>query len=105
MAKATSTGRVLRDVSAANAAAKQDDSAFDGHTFRSDFKPTGLVELSRTRPSEVLVAYHSEWKGKQSFHIRTIYLDGNDEWCPGKGISVPADQAATIIGKLVETIN
>jgi hypothetical protein len=62
--------------------------------------------MDRGQPIPI-VAYTNDWKGKKKFHIRTLWSQGDDDlvWNPGKGISVPVEQAAALcaaIGKLAQ---
>ena len=96
------TGRVLRDVSAAKPIPAQPtpDEMFEGVGFRSDFQPCGVTLLVKGR--DPLVTYVGEYKGKFNRHIRTIYQDANGVWCPGKGVSFPADQTNAVIATLTK---
>lgn len=49
-----------------------------------------MVKDSRTQ----IWAYESEFKGRNRFHLREVYLDIDENWAPGKGgISVPVEHA------------
>lgn len=97
MTKAQTTGRVLRDTSKDKPASEW-ITEWDGRSLREDFKAKDMVLLHKGR--DPLVAYTGEYKGKQNFHIRTIYADANDEWCPGKGVSVPLEAKDAVIAAL-----
>lgn len=76
----------------------------DNSPLTSGFDPQGIKILGENGSGEPLVFYYSEFKGKKSAHIRTLY-EKNGYWSPGKGFSVPADKAEavfTAIGRLVK---
>jgi hypothetical protein len=56
------------------------------YVTRSDFKPTDIVVVE-PKGRNPKWAYVAEWKGKKSVHLREVYQDENEAWCPGKGIS------------------
>lgn len=96
------SGRVLTDLAAkakattaATAAAHpygEPATDYEGADFRKDFEPCGIVTVRKNR-REPTIAYYGEYNGKWRLHIRTIYQDDNEVWCPGKGISLPAEDA------------
>lgn len=98
----TKTGRVLRDVSAAKPVevGPTPDNDFEGVGFRTDFQPCGVTLLVKGR--DPLVTYVGEYKGKYNRHIRTIYQDANGVWCPGKGVSFPANKTNEVIATLTK---
>jgi hypothetical protein len=68
------------------------------------FEPRDFVVVCNKDEDEVIATYMSEFKGRDYFHVRTIYQeDKTGDWCPGKGFSVPAELAAKLcenIGKI-----
>lgn len=96
----TATKRVLPDLSKIEkpALGPTPDQSYEGGDFRSDFQPCGVITLMKGR--DPLVSYVGEYKGKYSVHIRSIYKDTNDVWCPGKGVSIPAANAKEAITAL-----
>lgn len=46
--------------------------------------------------------YIAAWKGKEYFHLREWYRDGEDyEYEPGKGLAIPLDKAEPMVAGLV----
>jgi hypothetical protein len=70
---------------------------------RSDFKPANIVVLSTAGRNHKWV-YTAEFKGKTSLHIREVYQDENEDWCPGKGISFPIAEAQDIQSKIMAVV-
>ncbi|MET4190617.1 MULTISPECIES: transcriptional coactivator p15/PC4 family protein [unclassified Bradyrhizobium] len=70
---------------------------------RSDFKPQNIVVLGTSRGGAKW-AYTAEWKGKTSLHIREVYQDANEDYCPGKGISFPVDAVENLPGMILAVI-
>ena len=69
--------------------------------FKAGFEPRDFVAVCNKDDDEVIATYMSEFKGRDYFHVRTIYQeDKTGDWCPGKGFSVLAELA----GKLCENI-
>jgi hypothetical protein len=55
----------------------------------------GSMTLLTTSGEEPIVSYTSSYKGRDYFSVRKLYSqDEGDTWNPGKGISIPATQAA-----------
>ena len=50
--------------------------------------------------SDPVVCYSSKFKGKNYFHIRTVYQNDRGKWAPGKGISVDPANAKNILTQL-----
>ena len=49
---------------------------------------------------DLIVTYLNEFKGKNYFHIRTVYQNDRGKWAPGKGISVDPANAKNILTQL-----
>ena len=47
--------------------------------------------------SDPVVCYSSKFKGKHYFHIRSVYQDSKEQWCPGKGLSVSPTNAKALL--------
>jgi hypothetical protein len=73
------------------------------YSTRSDFKPQNIVVLS-SASGRAKWAYTAEWKGKTSLHIREVYQDANEDWCPGKGISFPIAEAQNVPGMILAVV-
>lgn len=58
-----------------------------------------VVILKKTPTSEVW-SYENEFRGKQYFHIRTMWKDDSGEWNMGKGVSVLSADAPKMLHAL-----
>lgn len=47
--------------------------------------------------SDPIVVYSNKFKGKHYFHIRSVYQNDRDQWCPGKGLAVDPSQAKVLL--------
>lgn len=47
--------------------------------------------------SDPVVIYTSKFKGKNYFHIRTVWQDTHDTWKPGKGLAVDPINAKALL--------
>lgn len=66
----------------------------------NDTKPFHAVPLGR----DICVSSISSYKGKKSLDIRRYYEDENEEWRPtSKGIRLPAESVAEIVGVLFDS--
>ena len=70
--------------------------------YASDFNPTGLKVLLTKSDTDLVAAYTCEFKGVEYFHIRALWKDDRDNWKPGKGVSVKANQAAELCAALAD---
>lgn len=68
--------------------------------FSSGFEPEGIVQVGVTFTGDPIVTYSNEFKGRKYVHIRSVWLDKKGCWAPGKGISVPADEAPAMFAAI-----
>ncbi len=60
-------------------------------TFKGDFAPKDIVVHEQTRRGSKW-SYFADFKGVTRLHIREVYQDDNDAWCPtAKGVSFGLD--------------
>lgn len=75
---------------------------------RSDFKPRE-IKIIEPKGRNPKWAYVADYKGKTSVHLREVYQDENEAWCPGKGISFAAGTTAahriSLAFGLIETMS
>ena len=67
-----------------------------------DLNATNLVVIGPKNGDnkDLIVTYLNEFKGKNYFHIRTVYQNDRGKWAPGKGISVDPANAKNILTQL-----
>jgi hypothetical protein len=53
--------------------------------LKAGFKPRDFVVVCNKDDDEVIATYMSEFKGRDYFHVRTIYQeDKTGDWCPAR---------------------
>lgn len=69
--------------------------------FVNGFTPKNVVQVGVANNGDPIVVYHDEWKGRQQVHLRSLY-DTRGVWNPGKGISMPADEAPAFFAAIAK---
>ena len=74
----------------------------DTSAMARDLNAKNVVVIGRRNgpDSDLVVCYRNEFKGKNYFHIRTVYQNDSGKWAPGKGISVDPANAKNILTQL-----
>jgi hypothetical protein len=78
-----------------------DDFDFSHRMFNFNMNnPSVICTNSKGEP---VVAYDGTHEGRHYAHIRTLYKNGKNEWCPGKaGITFPREEMNSILERLIE---
>jgi hypothetical protein len=81
-----------------------EESVMDTGKIASDLgaKKVVIVGTKNGPGSEPVAIYTNAFKGKSYFHIRVLYEDKDGTWCPGKGLSVAAENAKHLLKTLGE---
>jgi hypothetical protein len=74
--------------------------------FIPGFRPQNLKVLVERNGASKVVAYESNYMGKDLFSISTIFTRRAtpDVWEPGKGLNVPLDQKSALLQALLQYI-
>lgn len=72
--------------------------------FINTFQPCDLQVVGVNGKGEPVVVYHDVFKGRTSISVRSLYQVG-DAWAPGKGLSLPVDNAVETGAEISKAIN
>lgn len=64
------------------------------------FTPRNVQVVHILDEGNQIWGYEDTFKYRHYYHVRKVYLDDNGVWAPGKGFSVPLDQADFLIAGL-----
>jgi hypothetical protein len=99
MTRATNTKRVLKDLTPKGNAVSRE---FEGQPLADTFTTTSALKKVGGNNREPIVVYTGEYKGQPQVHVRKVWTNNNDEWAPGKGITLAPGDLPAVIAALKE---